>query len=208
MGEQIRKGLFTPENYEISFSSVSDLESINIELSPEERLKLRGRIDRVDTCEDGEQVYVKVIDYKSGNTSFQLLSLYHGLQLQLVIYLNAAMELMKKEHPDKEVLPAGVLYYQLQDPVLDTDGEEADVTARVLEKLKPNGLINADPEIIQRLDQSMPGRSQVLPLPIIRTVPCGPVPQWPAAGSLRHFRVMSTERSRRLVRRCWMAGWM
>lgn len=85
LGEQIRKGLFTPENYEISFSSVSDLESINIELSPEERLKLRGRIDRVDTCEDGEHVYVKVIDYKSGNTSFQLLSLYHGLQLQLVI---------------------------------------------------------------------------------------------------------------------------
>lgn len=78
---------------------MSDLESINIELSPEERLKLRGRIDRVDTCEDGEHVYVKVIDYKSGNTSFQLLSLYHGLQLQLVIYLNAAMELMKKNIP-------------------------------------------------------------------------------------------------------------
>ena len=74
------------------------------------------------------------------------------------------MELMKKEHPDKEVLPAGVLYYQIQDPVLDTDGEEADVTARVLEKLKPNGLINGDPEIIKRLDQSMPGRSQVLPI--------------------------------------------
>ena len=61
-------------------------------------------------------------------------------------------------------LPAGVLYYQIQDPVLDTDGEEADVTARVLEKLKPNGLINGDPEIIKRLDQSMPGRSQVLPI--------------------------------------------
>lgn len=164
LGEQIRKGMFTPENYEISFSGVSDLEAINIELSPEEQLKLRGRIDRVDTCEDAEHVYVKVIDYKSGTTSFQLLALYHGLQLQLVIYLNAAMELMKKEHPDKEVLPAGVLYYQIQDPVLDTDGEEADVTARVLEKLKPNGLINGDSEIIKRLDQSMPGRSQVLPI--------------------------------------------
>ena len=164
LGEQIRKGMFIPENYEISFSGVSDLEAINIELSPEEQLKLRGRIDRVDTCEDAEHVYVKVIDYKSGTTSFQLLALYHGLQLQLVIYLNAAMELMKKEHPDKEVLPAGVLYYQIQDPVLDTDGEEADVTARVLEKLKPNGLINGDPEIIKRLDQSMPGRSQVLPI--------------------------------------------
>ncbi|MGN8947297.1 helicase-exonuclease AddAB subunit AddB [Candidatus Merdisoma sp. HCP28S3_D10] len=164
LGEQIRKGLFTPENYEISFSSVSDLESVNLELSPEEKLKLRGRIDRVDTCEDEEHVYVKVIDYKSGSTSFQLLSLYHGLQLQLVVYLNAAMELMKKEYPDKDVLPAGILYYQIQDPVLDTEGEEEDITARVLEKLKPGGLLNQDPEIIRRLDQSMPGRSQVLPI--------------------------------------------
>ena len=166
LGEQIRKGLFTPENYEISFSSVSELEAVNIELSPEEKLKLRGRIDRVDTCEDEKHIYVKVIDYKSGNTAFQLLSLYHGLQLQLVVYLNAAMELTRQEHPDKEVLPAGILYYQIQDPVLDTEGDdgEEDISRKVLEKLKPGGLLNADPEIIKMLDQSMPGKSSVLPL--------------------------------------------
>ncbi len=166
LGEQIRKGLFSPENYEISFSSVSDLEAVNIELSPEEKLRLRGRIDRVDTCEDENHVYVKVIDYKSGNTSFQLLSLYHGLQLQLVVYLNAAMELTRQEHPDKEVLPAGVLYYQIQDPVLDTEEEleEEEASQRILEKLKPGGLVNSDPEIIRLLDRSMPGKSSVLPL--------------------------------------------
>ena len=166
LSEQIRKGLFTPENYEISFSSVSDLEAINIDLSPEEKLRLRGRIDRVDTCEDEEHVYVKVVDYKSGSTSFQLLSLYHGLQLQLVVYLNAAMELMKKEHPDKEVLPAGIFYYQIQDPILDVDaGEETEnISSRVLEKLKLDGLVNANPQVIQKLDQSMPGKSSVLPL--------------------------------------------
>lgn len=166
LGEQIRKGLFTPENYEISFSSVSDLDAVNIELSPEEKLRLRGRIDRVDTCEDEKHVYVKVIDYKSGNTSFQLLSLYHGLQLQLAVYLNAAMELTRQEHPDKEVLPAGVLYYQIQDPVLDVEEEleEGELSPRILEKLKPGGLVNADPEILRMLDQSMPGRSSVLPV--------------------------------------------
>ena len=166
LGEQIRKGLFTPENYEISFSSVSDLEAVNIELSPEEKLRLRGRIDRVDTCEDENHVYVKVIDYKSGNTSFQLLSFYHGLQLQLVVYLNAAMELMRQEHPGKDVVPAGVLYYQIQDPVLDAEEEleEHEASQRMLEKLKPGGLVNADPEVIRLLDQSMPGKSSVLPL--------------------------------------------
>ena len=166
LGEQLRKGLFTPENYEISFSSVSDLEAVSIALSEEEKLRLRGRIDRVDTCEDEGHVYVKVVDYKSGNTSFQLLSLYHGLQLQLVVYLNAALELEKKKHPDKEVLPAGIFYYPIQDPVLDLEpGEEAeDLYGRILEKLKMSGLVNADSEVIQKLDREMPGKSTVLPL--------------------------------------------
>lgn len=166
LGKQIQKGLFVPENYEISFSSVSDLEAVNITLSPEEKLRLKGRIDRMDTCEEENNIYVKVIDYKSGNTSFQLLSLYHGLQLQLVVYLNAAMELAKKEHPDKEIHPAGVFYYQIQDPVLELEAgaESTDLNEQIMEKLKLSGLVNSDPEVIKKLDRDMPGKSSVLPL--------------------------------------------
>lgn len=166
LGRQIEKGLFTPENYEITFSGVSDLNAVNIALSPEEKLRLQGRIDRMDTCEEEKSVYVKVIDYKSGNTSFQLVSLYHGLQLQLVVYLNAAMELAAKEHPGKEIHPAGIFYYHIEDPLLDQDaGAEAEnLNERVMEKLKLSGLVNGDPEVIKKLDQDMPGKSSVLPL--------------------------------------------
>lgn len=166
LGRQIEKGLFTPENYEITFSGVSDLNAVNIALSPEEKLRLQGRIDRMDTCEEEKSVYVKVIDYKSGNTSFQLVSLYHGLQLQLVVYLNAAMELAAKEHPGKEIHPAGIFYYHIEDPLLDQDaGTEAEnLSERVMEKLKLSGLVNGDPEVIKKLDQDMPGKSSVLPL--------------------------------------------
>lgn len=52
----------------------------------------------MDTCETDDKVYVKIIDYKSGNTTFSLLNLYHGLQLQLVVYMNAALELEAKKH--------------------------------------------------------------------------------------------------------------
>lgn len=166
LGRQIEKGLFTPRNYEISFSGVSDLDAVNIALSPEERLRLQGRIDRMDICEEEKSVYVKVIDYKSGNTSFQLVSLYHGLQLQLVVYLNAAMELAAKEHPDKEIHPAGIFYYQIEDPMLEQEtGEQAEnLNERVMEKLKLSGLVNADPEVVKKLDRDMPGKSSVLPL--------------------------------------------
>ena len=55
-------------------------------------LNLRGRIDRMDVFEDEDKVYVKIMDYKSGSTSFDLALLYHGLQLQLVVYMDAALK--------------------------------------------------------------------------------------------------------------------
>ena len=54
---------------------------------------------------------MKVIDYKTGNTSFDLVYLYHGLQLQLMIYLDGALRVEQKKYPDKEIIPAGVFYY-------------------------------------------------------------------------------------------------
>ena len=46
-------------------------------------MRLQGRIDRIDVAEDAEHVYVKVIDYKSGNKQFDLVALYYGLQALL-----------------------------------------------------------------------------------------------------------------------------
>ena len=65
--------------------------------------------------EEENQVYVKVIDYKTGNTTFDLVYLYYGLQLQLMIYLDGALSVEQKKYPGKEVLPAGVFYYNVKD---------------------------------------------------------------------------------------------
>ena len=51
---------------------------MRIRLSEDEKLQLKGRIDRLDLCEDEEHIYVKIIDYKSGSTSFDLAALYYG----------------------------------------------------------------------------------------------------------------------------------
>ena len=75
------------------------LSAINIDLSEHEKMRLRGRIDRVDLCETDDKVYVKIIDYKTGNTSLDLVALYYGLQLQLAVYLDAAVELEQKSIP-------------------------------------------------------------------------------------------------------------
>ena len=66
LAEQVKKGDFEPTGFEVSFSAIDNLKAMRIRLSEDEELMLRGRIDRMDLCEDGEHVYVKIIDYKSG----------------------------------------------------------------------------------------------------------------------------------------------
>lgn len=163
---QVKKGRFVPSEFEVSFSGYSDFNAIRFNLSDEEKMNLRGRIDRVDTYEENDKVYVRIIDYKSGNTSFSLLNLYHGLQLQLVVYMNAAMELVGKKHPDKQVEPAGIFYYHVKHPMVDGMGNESDEEIRgaLLEQLKLNGLVNENPEVYRGMDAELTGSSTVIPV--------------------------------------------
>lgn len=165
---QLQQGKFVPSAFEVSFSEENDLNAVRFTLGEEERMRLRGRIDRVDTYETKDKVYVKIIDYKSGNTTFSLLNLYHGLQLQLVVYLNVALELEAKRHPGKQAVAAGIFYSHVEHPMIEGDGTEADAEIRrlVLEKLKPNGLVNEGEEIYRAMDSDFSGNSAVIPIGI------------------------------------------
>ncbi len=135
--EQLKHSEFQPGGFEVSAGG--------------------GRIDRVDLWQKEDKVYVKIIDYKTGNTSFDLVALYHGLQMQLMIYLDAAMEVQKRRFPDKQIEPAGILYYNVKDPMLQ-EKVEADVeemTGKILKNLKMNGLLLDDKEVVQSMDTTL-----------------------------------------------------
>ena len=55
-----------PERTEVSFRNLEQLSSVSVLLSEDERMRLQGRIDRIDVCRQDGNVYVRVIDYKSG----------------------------------------------------------------------------------------------------------------------------------------------
>ena len=164
--QHLKQGSFQPDDYELSFRFAEDLDSIHVDLSEEEKMHLQGRIDRIDVSEDAEHVYVKVIDYKSGNKKFDLAALYYGLQLQLVVYMNAAMELDSRKHPDKEIVPAALLYYHIDDPTIETPVEltQEQINEEILTKLRMNGVVNSDPAVVERLDRFLQDKSKVIPV--------------------------------------------
>ncbi|MEI3173374.1 MAG: PD-(D/E)XK nuclease family protein, partial [Lachnospiraceae bacterium] len=163
--EQLAAGSFRPSGFEVSFADAGNLETVNVSLGEHGRMHLQGRIDRIDTAQTEDAVYVKIVDYKSGMAVFDPVSFYYGLQLQLVVYLNAALEMEQRLHPERAVVPAGIFYYRMQDPVLEKEAgaDETAMRERLLKKLRPDGIINEDDEVLELLDHGFSGDSLVIP---------------------------------------------
>lgn len=163
--EQLAAGSFRPSGFEVSFADAGNLETVNVSLGGHGRMHLQGRIDRIDTAQTEDAVYVKVVDYKSGMAEFDPVSFYYGLQLQLVVYLNAALEMEQRLHPERVAVPAGIFYYRMQDPVLEKEAgaDEAAMREKLLKKLRPDGIINEDDEVLELLDHGFSGDSLVIP---------------------------------------------
>ena len=105
-------------------------------------------------------MYVKIVDYKSGNTTFSLLNLYHGLQLQLVVYLNAALELVARANPGRVAEPAGIFYYHIEDPMVEGSGTESEeeIQQAIFRELAPGGFVNEREEIYRAMDEDFSGK--------------------------------------------------
>lgn len=141
---QLEAGDFRPESYEMRFGS--------------------GKIDRVDICEEEDKVYVKVVDYKTGSKAFDISDLYYGLQMQLLVYMNAAMEHVKRKYPQKEILPAGVFYYRIKDPLVEKASSKVSLEEQLLKELCPDGIINETGSALEHLDREKTGGSTILPV--------------------------------------------
>lgn len=117
----------------------------------ENLLRLIGRIDRIDSMAKGDAVYLKVVDYKTGKKNISLSDLYHGLQMQLMIYLKAGIEETAGKLK-KLVIPAGVLYYNIDDPMVEGKVGKEMVEHAILKGLKMDGLLNEDDPVLPSLD--------------------------------------------------------
>jgi len=166
--KQLERGDFVPAGYEVVFHG--------------------GKIDRIDVCEDEEKLYVKVIDYKTGEKAFDLGELSYGLQMQLVVYMNAALEMQQLKHPEKIVIPAGLFYYRMKDPIVDKPAQGEGAEELILRELRPDGVVQNSEKVLEHLDRGFSGTSQVIP--VARTQ-AGSVSKTSKVLSEEEFRVIS-----------------
>ena len=185
--KQLAGGDFQPYAFELK---------VNIPVSP--NMTLTGKIDRVDICKDNGRTLVKIIDYKTGSTKFDLTMLYNGLQLQLPLYMRAALDIIKKSTGARSD-PAAMFYYAVNDPICAFDSEDVSlligsgtnsiwagkddnqnlasqaiygaVSDAILKELRPDGIISSDPEVLRHLDHAAAegGTSLIAPFGITKS---------------------------------------
>jgi ATP-dependent helicase/nuclease subunit B len=115
----MRQYEFDPQAVELSFGlKADDLPAWRLPLGDGKWLVLRGKIDRVDLwrAPGADEALAVIVDYKSSGKKLDPILLHHGMQLQLLSYLNALLHLPdpKKIFGVNRILPAGVFYVPLR----------------------------------------------------------------------------------------------
>ena len=163
IGKQLADGVFVPDTFEKGF--LTKIEDLPHDVT----FFMQGKIDRIDICEDEDNVYVKVVDYKTGHSDFDLLKTYYGLKIQLFTYMKEALEYEKKRHKGKNVIPAGLLYYNIDNPIVETRQTASDKIEELIRKeLRMKGVVNSNRNIISKLD-STEGSSLNIPVTISKS---------------------------------------
>ena len=122
-------------------------------------VQVRGKVDRVDLYvrADGT-AYVRVVDYKTGSTRFDLCELTAGLGMQMLLYLFILCDNSRRYLEDTgELRPGGVLYHPLSDLVVERGQSDADR----LRRMRMSGLVLDDPAVVLAMEAQ--GDSHFIP---------------------------------------------
>ena len=167
IAEHINRSDFEPEGYEEGFGPYDKYPPIKIILDNGEEINLIGRIDRIDVMETIDDSYVRIIDYKSGNKDIRLTDIYYGLQLQLLIYLDAILKGVQRED-GASLIPAGILYFKIDNPIIRSKGElcDEDIEKAILKEMKLKGLLLDNIDVVHGMDNKINGFSDIVPASI------------------------------------------
>lgn len=150
--EELRSSDFQPIAFELSFGRGKELVPIELEAGGVQ-VSVSGFVDRVDGWERDGKLYLRVVDYKTGRKSFDLTDIFHGIGLQMLLYL-FTLEKRGKEYFGKDVVGAGVLYVPARDALVagSRDMDETARRAAVDKALQRKGLLLGREDVLAAME--------------------------------------------------------
>jgi ATP-dependent helicase/nuclease subunit B len=143
---------FKPAEYELSIGGKNGVSAPAVTLeNGKGTVHLSGKVDRVDLYRRDDQIFVRVVDYKTGKKTFSLEDLPYGLNMQMLLYLFAVCREAAVRYESKSAKPAGVLYLSTGSAPAMPIGEKK------LKALRMNGLLVRDAGVLAAMEQDGKG---------------------------------------------------
>lgn len=164
MIKHLRGSKFKPAYFEVGFNNNECFKPLKIDVL-DKQILFSGRIDRIDTYTENNKIYIKIIDYKSGNNKFDFSDLYNKLNMQIVLYMTAIIN-NKDNFKDKSITPAGMFYFNINDKKIsiDTKLKEELIDKKISREYKMSGLVLKDIDIIKEMDIELEKKSDIIPV--------------------------------------------
>lgn len=159
----VKRGDFEPTDFEVGFGENEEIPPVTVPLPNGGKIVLSGRIDRIDTLTHKGELYLKIIDYKSGSKAYSLSDIFNGNTLQLAVYMIAASEGAAKASA-APVKFGGMFYFHLDDPVLPGEPADSAEETVALKTYKMTGLVTNKHDIITSMDTEFTGFSPIIPV--------------------------------------------
>ncbi len=134
-----KKDKFKPKEFEFIFDDKKGIQPIKYALDKGKSLNLTGKIDRVDHLEHTDKIYIRIVDYKSKEHSFDFNNIYNGIDIQLPLYINAYINAVSHNYK-KELVPGEILYYSIKNPQIEKEVEN--IEAELISKMKYKGIVS------------------------------------------------------------------
>ncbi len=138
---------------------------LSIPLTGGRAVSLRGTVDRVDTWRDGEDTYVRVVDYKTGVKLFDPRDVQIGLNVQLLLYLFSILRapdgtFREELAGDTTLRPAGVLYFSARPGENRADSMVSAETGEYIAEsnIKKSGILLDDERVLTAMEEDLAGR--------------------------------------------------
>ena len=156
---ELRQSRFVPCAYELEINDPQPdgkpaIPPMTVQLSNGTSVRMIGKIDRVDMYRTGEQIYLRVIDYKTYDKSFSLNDVIHGLDMQMLLYMFALQQNGEK-HFGGPITPAGVLYLPAKLPIVD--GTAKDTERKQTKQMQMSGLLLDTEDVLRAMEDPLEG---------------------------------------------------
>lgn len=164
LSEHAKASGFVPAGLELDFGKKGPLPPMRFQLKSGHTMELAGRIDRIDQAENNGRLLLRIVDYKSSSKSLDLTEVYYGIALQMLTYLDMSVT-YSKEWLGAEAVPAGVLYFHVHDPLIQSNVPLGldEIEKEIYKQFKMKGYLLDDRDAIRLMDQTLTeGRSEII----------------------------------------------